>query len=89
VGSDPLAYMIHSLIDVLEDVSDDVESLQEIIGFCGSFLTVRKDAIYFVYQSAKKYLLAKSFNEIFPSRTEGTHHDIFLRSLEVMSRTLR
>ncbi|KAH8645897.1 beta transducin-like protein HET-D2Y [Tricladium varicosporioides] len=77
------------LIDVLEDMSNDIESLQEIIGFCGSFLTVRKDAIYFVHQSAKDYLLAKESNEIFPSGKEGTHHDIFLRSLEVMSRTLR
>ena len=76
-----------SLID--EDMSDDVESLQEIIGFCGSFLTVLKDAIYFVHQSAKDYLLANAFNEIFPSGKEGTHHDIFSRSLEVMSRTLR
>jgi hypothetical protein len=78
-----------SLTDVLEDMSDDVESLQEIIGFCGSFLTVREDAIYFVHQSAKDYLFAKAFNEIFPSGKEGTHRDIFLRSLEVMSRTLR
>ncbi|KAH8586363.1 hypothetical protein B0O99DRAFT_493091, partial [Bisporella sp. PMI_857] len=78
-----------SLIDVLEDMSDDVESLQEIIGFCGSFLTVRKDAIYFVHQSAKDYLLAKAFNEIFPSGEKGTHYVIFLRSLKVMSRTLR
>jgi hypothetical protein len=78
-----------SLIDVLEDMSDDIESLQEIIGFCGSFLTVRKDAIYFVHQSAKEYLLTKAFDEIFPSGKEGTHHNIFLRSLEVMSRTLR
>jgi hypothetical protein len=78
-----------SLIDVLEDISDDIQSLQEIIGFCGSFLTVRKDVIYFIHQSAKDYLLTKAFNEIFPSGKEGTHYDIFLRSLEVMSRTLR
>jgi len=78
-----------SLVNVHEDMSDDIESIQEIIGFCGSFLTVRKDAIYFVHQSAKDYLLSKEFNEIFPSGKEGTHHDIFLRSLEVMSRTLR
>ena len=78
-----------SLIDVPEGMSDDVESLQDIIGFCGSFLTVQKDEIYFVHQSAKDYLLAKAFNEIFPSGKEETHHDIFLRSLKVMSRTLR
>ncbi len=38
-----------SLIDVLEDMSDDTEAIREIIGFCGSFLTVRKDTIYFVH----------------------------------------
>jgi hypothetical protein len=78
-----------SLIDELEDMSDDIESLQEIIGYCGSFLTIREDVIYFVHQSAKDYLLGKAFKEIFPSGMEGTHHDIFLRSLEVMSKTLR
>ncbi|KAH8799655.1 hypothetical protein F5884DRAFT_112869 [Xylogone sp. PMI_703] len=78
-----------SLIDELEDTSDDIEPLQEIIGFCGSFLTVRKDSIYFIHQSAKDYLLSKAFSEIFPSGKERTHHDIFLRSIEVMSKTLR
>jgi hypothetical protein len=53
------------------------------------FLAVRKDTIYFVYQSTKDYLLSKAVNEIFPSGKEGTHYNIFLRSLEVMSRTLR
>lgn len=77
------------LIDVYEDKSADIESLQEIISFCGSLLTVRKDAIYFVHQSAKDYLLTNASKEIFPSGKEGTHHSIFLRSLEIMSRTLR
>lgn len=57
-----------SLVDVLEDISDSIELLQEIIGFCSSFLTVQKDKIYFVHQSVKDYLLVKAFNEIFPSR---------------------
>ncbi|RDW83444.1 vegetative incompatibility protein HET-E-1 [Coleophoma crateriformis] len=78
-----------SLVNIHEDISDDIESLQEIIDFCGSFLAVRKDAIYFVHQSAKDYLFSKAVNEIFPSGKEGTHRDIFLRSLEVMPRTLR
>jgi hypothetical protein len=78
-----------SLIDMFEDMSDSIESLQEIIGFCGSFLTVRKDEIYFVHQSAKDYLLEKAFNDVFPSGKEGIHHNIFLKSLEIMSRALR
>src|SRR5947199_6758103 len=42
-----------SLVDGLEDYSDDLESLREIIGLCGSFLTIREDTVYFVHQSAK------------------------------------
>jgi hypothetical protein len=78
-----------SLIEMLEDMSDDVESLQEIIGLCGSFLTVRKDTIYFVHQSAKDYLLVNASDDIFPSGKRETHHEIFSRSLEIMFRTLR
>jgi hypothetical protein len=78
-----------SLVGMLEESSDDVESLQEIIGLCGSFLTIRKDTIYFVHQSAKDYLFAKSSIEIFPSGKGETHYEIFSRSLRVMSRTLR
>jgi hypothetical protein len=78
-----------SLVEMLEDMSDNTESLQEIIGLCGSFLTVRKDTIYFVHQSAKDYLLIKASNEVFPRGKEETHHEIFSRSLEVISRTLR
>ncbi|KAK5311180.1 hypothetical protein LTR93_011809 [Exophiala xenobiotica] len=78
-----------SVIDMLEDTSDDTESLQEIIGLCGSFLTIRNDTVYFVHQSAKDYLHTKAFAEIFPSGKEETHDRIFSRSLEVMSRTLR
>ena len=44
-----------SLVEILEDMSNDLESLREIIGFCGSFLTIRGDIIYFVYQSVKDY----------------------------------
>jgi NACHT domain/Heterokaryon incompatibility protein (HET) len=78
-----------SLVEMLQESSDDVESLQEIIGLCGSFLTIRKDIIYFVHQSAKDYLITKAFATTFPSGREETHYEIFLRSLHVMSKTLR
>ena len=79
-----------SLIGMHEDVADDLESLQEIIDLCGSFLTVRQGTIYFVHQSAKDFLVTKSFNDIFPSGKEGdVHYAIFLRSLQVMSKTLK
>jgi len=78
-------FILTSLLKTLEDVSDDLELLQEIIGLCGSFLTIRKNTIYFVHQSAKDYLLAKASVEIFLSGKEETYYEIFSRSLEVMS----
>jgi hypothetical protein len=78
-----------SLIEMLEDISDDLESLGEIISLCGSFLTVREGTIYFVHQSAKDYLLTRAFDEIFPSGREEAHYIIFSRSLQVMSKALR
>ena len=78
-----------SLVEMLEDMSNNLESLREIITLCGSFLTIREDTIYFVHQSAKDYLFTKAFNEIFPSGREEAHYIIFSRSLLAMSRTLQ
>jgi hypothetical protein len=78
-----------SLVEMPEDMSDDLESLREIITLCGSFLIIRESTIYFVHQSAKDYLVTKAFDEIFPSGREESHYVIFSRSLLVMSKTLR
>ncbi|MCJ1386616.1 hypothetical protein MMC17_009742 [Xylographa soralifera] len=72
-----------------EDTFDDRDLLEEIVGFCGSFLTVREGTVYFVHQSAKDYVLKQAFNEIFPSGREKAHYIIFSRSLQVMSKTPR
>lgn len=78
-----------SLVEALKESSDDVESLKEIVGLCGSFLVVQIDTVYFVHQSAKDYLLAEESDKIFPSGMVETHYRIGLRSLEVLYRTLR
>jgi hypothetical protein len=78
-----------SLVEMLEELSDDEELLQEVIRLCGSFLTVRHGKIYLVHQSAKDYLLANASDTIFPSGMKDTHYQIFSKSLAVMSRTLR
>jgi hypothetical protein len=78
-----------SLIDMLEDISEDVESLKEIVGLCGSFLTIREGIIYFVHQSAKDYLYGTACVEIFPYGNQKAHNKIFSRSLKIMSRTLQ
>jgi hypothetical protein len=73
-----------ALVEQLEDL-DDLESVREIVGFCGSFLTLREDTVYFVHQSAKDFLFTKAF----PDGIEDVHRSIFLRSLAILSRTLR
>ncbi|KAL1641203.1 hypothetical protein SLS61_010182 [Didymella pomorum] len=78
-----------ALVEQLEDIADDPESLREIIGLCGSFLTLREETVYFVHQSAKDFLLARAAEEVFPSGREDVHYTIFVRSLELLSRTLQ
>ena len=78
-----------SVVDTLEDMSNDLELLREIVGLCGSLLTVREDTIYIVHQSAKDYLLTHAFDEIYPSGQEETHYSIFSKSLQILSKTLR
>lgn len=77
-----------TLVAELEDMADDVGSIREIIGLCGSFLTLRKDTIYFVHQSAKDFLFAIAFDGIFPFGKEEVHRTVFSRSLKVMARSL-
>ena len=78
-----------SLVVILNDMANDQVSVQEIIGFCGSFLTIRDGTIYFVHQSAKDFLLKKASDKNFPSCIRDIHHTIFSRSLQIMSGILR
>ncbi|KAF2259726.1 WD40 repeat-like protein [Lojkania enalia] len=78
-----------SLAELPELLADDLESIREIIGLCGSFLTLRKNTVYFVHQSAKDFLLTKASNTVFPTGRKDVHYVIFSRSLQAMSSTLR
>jgi hypothetical protein len=77
-----------SLVEMLHDMVDDLASVREIISFCGSFLAIRGDTVYFVHQSAKDFLFTKAFDTVFPSGKEEAHYAVFSRSLQVMSSTL-
>ncbi|KAK4173428.1 hypothetical protein QBC36DRAFT_194689 [Triangularia setosa] len=94
-----------SLIEMLDEVSDDPESLEEIVKLCGSFLIIRERTVYFVHQSAKDFLLGKAssnashkapneasqaaFKLVFPAGIEDVSYVICWRSLNVMSEKLR
>ncbi|KKP03395.1 hypothetical protein THAR02_04477 [Trichoderma harzianum] len=70
------------------DDDDDDDELKEIIGFCGSFLTIREETIYFIHQSAKDFLLEKASDQILTLGIEHQHHTIFSRSLNQLSQIL-
>jgi hypothetical protein len=76
-----------ALVEQLKDL-DNLELVREIVGFCGSFLTLREDTVYFVHQSAKDFLFAQARHEVFPDGSEAVHRMIFLRSLAILSETL-
>ncbi|KAK5657213.1 hypothetical protein OQA88_3271 [Cercophora sp. LCS_1] len=76
-----------TFVDMPKEASTDYE-VAEIIGLCGSFLTLRKRTISFIHQSAKDFLLGAA-DEVFPSGIGAIHHAIFSRSLRVMTDTLR
>ncbi|KAF5233299.1 hypothetical protein FANTH_12615 [Fusarium anthophilum] len=68
---------------------DEDDDLSEVIGCCGSFLTLRRDAIYFLHQSVKDFLVNKVLDQIAPSGLAYQHGLIFERSLQVLSKTLK
>ncbi|KAH8587747.1 hypothetical protein B0O99DRAFT_665263 [Bisporella sp. PMI_857] len=64
-----------------------IENICELVSLCGSYLILRKMAIYFVHQSAKDYL--DGVAEFFPGGHVKGHRMIASRSLQAMSTTLR
>ncbi|KAN0070407.1 hypothetical protein V8E54_011276 [Elaphomyces granulatus] len=73
----------------LQDEVKDLEDLERIINMCGSFLTIRDNHVYFIHQSAKDYLAINASAIIFPAGHERIHYDMFSRSLDALSKTLR
>lgn len=69
-------------------IDNDDDELKEIIGFCGSFLTIREQTIYFIHQSAKDFLLEKVPDQILALGIEHQHHTIFSISLNQLSKIL-
>jgi hypothetical protein len=67
----------------------DLGDLERIINMCGSFLAVRDNNVYFIHQAAKDYLTVNASHIIFPPGPGQIHYDMFSRSLNALSKTLR
>jgi hypothetical protein len=46
---------LSSLINMSDGIAGDYEALSEIVGLCGSFLTLRERTMPFVHRSAKDF----------------------------------
>ena len=78
-----------SFVDIPNSVSGDYEALAEIIGLCGSFLTLRERTISFVHQSAKDYLVEQASTKIFPNGRIEEQQRIVSWLIEAMDKTLQ
>jgi hypothetical protein len=79
---------LDSIISLPEELLDDMTSLEELVGLCGSFLTIREGFIYVIHQSAKDYLSTHAEPNIFPNGRMEVQCRILSRSLQAMSNTL-
>ncbi|KAF5497212.1 Vegetative incompatibility protein HET-E-1 [Colletotrichum siamense] len=70
------------LVEELGDHSHDV--LREIVGECGSFLTIQEDTVYFIHQSAKDFLIQQGKDRLSHLSSRDLHHQLFVRSLSIL-----
>ena len=73
---------LHALVKELGDLNR--EEVEEVVGSCGSFLTLHHGLISLVHQSAKEYLLNEASGEILPSGITYQHHMVLVRSLDLL-----
>jgi hypothetical protein len=87
----PLSLNELSTLAGFRNLLKKLEHVEELIKYCGSFLTVQDNKIYFIHQSAKEYLASdvSSNSYIFPDRTDEVHYTIVSNSLDAMSQILR
>ncbi|KAL2884650.1 Vegetative incompatibility protein HET-E-1 [Ceratocystis lukuohia] len=78
---------LYVLVEALDDLEED--DVKRVVSLCGSFLTVHKNVVSFVHQSAKDYFQEKALGEILPFGIQHQHQTIFSRSLDVLHKELR
>ncbi|KAF3077012.1 hypothetical protein CFAM422_000035 [Trichoderma lentiforme] len=80
----------NSLVDTSEDHRQSLELVwSDILGYCGSFLTLRDGIVYFVHQSAKDFLVTEASAQLFPDGFGLVHTNIFKHCISAMHKTLR
>ena len=65
-----------------------LEGVHDLVGHCGSFITIRKGIAYLVHQSAKDFLSDDKRGNIFHSGQQHEHARMVRLCLDVMSKKL-
>lgn len=68
---------------------NDARALEDLVGLCGSFLSVQENTIFLIHQSAKDFIMGTASSEIFPHGKDMVHYDLFSRSLHLLRENLR
>jgi hypothetical protein len=71
------------------DQFDNVQKVANLVGYCGSFLTVRKDIVSFIHLSAKDYLTSDNDQQVFDGAAAEEQGRVTHRLLNAMLSTLR
>ncbi|KAL2887438.1 Vegetative incompatibility protein HET-E-1 [Ceratocystis lukuohia] len=80
-------HQLHALVKELKPYSQ--REVEDIIAYCGSFLTLHNGFVSFVHLSAKDYLRSEASDKILPSGIAQRHRTIFERSLDIFRTTLK
>lgn len=75
--------------DLLPGRTYDLQDSQDLVGSCGSFLTVRDDIVYFVHQSAIDFFKTGRGSRIFSAGESRAHSSMAYHCLALMSSSLR
>lgn len=85
----PLHLLELQLVAGLQENITRLVDLKGVISIYSSFLTIRDNYIYFIHQTAKDYLITNASTMIFPEESRQIHYNIFLRSRDSLSKSLR
>ncbi|KAL4766966.1 hypothetical protein BDW60DRAFT_170629 [Aspergillus nidulans var. acristatus] len=90
LGYRPLYLQELCLLSGLKRQQYGSDNLENIVGMCGSFLTIRDNQVYLIHQSAKDYLSDDKVSAaVFLYGPSAIHHSIFRESLQSLSAKLR
>ncbi|PSN59069.1 hypothetical protein BS50DRAFT_626899 [Corynespora cassiicola Philippines] len=75
--------------DLPNNLSGNVQAVIDLVGRCGSFLTLRDDTVSFIHLSAKDYFTSGNGQQVFNGSVAREQKRIAVRLLDAMHRALR